>query len=81
MKAGPGIFNGGGVWIGLSDRVTENYFQWDEGVPVTYTNWGRGEPNNFNNLNEDCVGMWLLVSLTFETFTIQNGNINFRSKC
>lgn len=61
MKGTTGIFNGGAVWIGLSDRITENYFVWDEGRPVAYTNWGPAEPNNWHNMDEDCVAVWLLV--------------------
>jgi len=63
MKSRPGVFNGGAVWIGLSDRVTENLFQWDDSIPVLYTNWATGEPNNYKNHNEDCTAVWLLVNL------------------
>ncbi|XP_063422181.1 macrophage mannose receptor 1-like [Mytilus trossulus] len=66
MKGTTGIFNGGAVWIGLSDRITENYFVWDEGRPVTYTNWGPGEPNNWQNKDEDCVAVWLLDGSWFD---------------
>lgn len=57
-----GLFLGGSYWIGLSDRVVENYFVWDDGTPVMYTNWNSKEPNNWRNLNEDCVSVWLQVS-------------------
>ncbi|XP_063422180.1 macrophage mannose receptor 1-like isoform X2 [Mytilus trossulus] len=54
-----GLFLGGSYWIGLSDRVVENYFVWDDGTPVLYTNWNSKEPNNWRNMNEDCVSVWL----------------------
>src|SRR3954471_4996661 len=40
------------VWIGLSDELNEGTFVWYDGSPVTYTNWGSGEPNNSGD--EDC---------------------------
>ncbi|CAG2193307.1 CD206 [Mytilus edulis] len=52
-------FKGGSIWIGISDRIVENSFVWDDGTPVMYTNWEAGEPNNWMNLNEDCGAVWL----------------------
>ncbi|MDW3195083.1 MAG: SdrD B-like domain-containing protein [Cytophagales bacterium] len=42
-------------WIGLNDLDSEGNFVWSNGDPVSYTNWGAGEPNNNNN--EDVVEM------------------------
>ncbi|KAL4217631.1 IgE binding [Mactra antiquata] len=48
------------VWLGAADDVIEGQFLWygtDE--PLTYTNWGPGEPNSIPlNINEDCLVYW-----------------------
>ncbi|MCU0436222.1 MAG: T9SS type A sorting domain-containing protein [Bacteroidia bacterium] len=41
--------NGGASHIGFTDQVTEGNFQWVNNMPVTYTNWNAGEPNNSGN--------------------------------
>uniref|UniRef100_A0A3Q3W252 C-type lectin domain-containing protein n=1 Tax=Mola mola TaxID=94237 RepID=A0A3Q3W252_MOLML len=43
------------VWTGLNDLKMPGYF-WSDGMPVTHTNWGNGEPNNHEG-REDCVEM------------------------
>ena len=35
-----GVFGNGLHWIGLSDAEKEGQWQWDNGEPLTYTNWG-----------------------------------------
>ena len=35
-----------GLWIGLTDEVTEGTFKWANGEAVTYTNWDPGQPDN-----------------------------------
>ncbi|XP_055995966.1 macrophage mannose receptor 1-like isoform X2 [Ostrea edulis] len=44
------------VWIGLNDKDVERGHKWTDGTPTDYTNWNRGEPNNFAD-TEDCVTM------------------------
>ena len=43
------------AWIGLNDLTLENTFTWSNGDVVTFTNFGVGEPNDTNGI-EDCVG-------------------------
>jgi len=37
---------GGALWIGLTDRQKPFQFQWVSGEPMSYTNWGGGQPDN-----------------------------------
>jgi hypothetical protein len=38
------------LWIGLTDRVTENQFKWiATGEALSYAHWYPGEPNNYGN--------------------------------
>lgn len=36
-------------WIGFNDIEQEGVWVWTSGINSTYTNWGPGEPNNYNN--------------------------------
>ncbi|XP_031428801.1 macrophage mannose receptor 1 [Clupea harengus] len=45
------------LWIGLSDRSTQNLFEWSDRSHVTFTKWRAGEPSHYTNLLEDCVLM------------------------
>ena len=40
-------------WIGLSDRDGEGEFRWDDGAPLDFTRWAKGEPDN-GECNQDC---------------------------
>jgi hypothetical protein len=35
-----------GIWIGATDAAREGEWKWVNGSPLTYTNWGTGQPNN-----------------------------------
>jgi len=41
---------GGALWIGLTDRQKVLQFTWTSGEPVSYTNWGGGQPDNCNGV-------------------------------
>nr|XP_006824161.1 PREDICTED: chitinase-like protein PB1E7.04c-like [Saccoglossus kowalevskii] len=43
-------------WIGLNDISQEGSYIWINGDPFVYTNWSRGNPNNFKN--QDCGQLW-----------------------
>ncbi|MDE0323153.1 MAG: sigma-70 family RNA polymerase sigma factor [Candidatus Poribacteria bacterium] len=51
------VFGSQPSWIGLNDIAQEGEWRWDNGEPLTYTNWGFQEPNDTSNGNEDCVIM------------------------
>ena len=44
-------------WIGLSDRGSLNSFYWSDNSPVTFTEWGAGNPNNNEGQGDVCVYM------------------------
>ena len=46
------------TFIGATDRAVEGTFVWDDGTPLSFTNWRAGEPNNGGSgatYQEDCV--------------------------
>ncbi len=53
---GPAGLGANDLWIGLTDRVTQNVYLWQSGEPLVYTNWGPGEPNNATS-GEDYIHM------------------------
>jgi len=48
-----------GYWIGLK-RSSSNAFSWEDGSPLTYSKWSRGESNNWGK-QEDCVYMSVIT--------------------
>lgn len=44
------------VLVGGTDAATEGTWLWDDGTPLTFTNWRTGEPNNGGGAyEEDCL--------------------------
>ncbi|XP_068111962.1 uncharacterized protein [Hyperolius riggenbachi] len=46
------------AWLGINKIRTKPTFKYISYEPLTYTNWGPGEPNNYLGRGEDCVEMW-----------------------
>lgn len=47
-----------GMWLGLTDQLTENTFIWDSTQKgMTYNAWSYNQPDNNYGL-QDCVHMW-----------------------
>jgi hypothetical protein len=53
LSTGASLFSHDGFWIGINDRAQEGAFVWSSGLPVGYTNWQSGEPDDAGG-NEDC---------------------------
>ncbi|XP_051240087.1 CD209 antigen-like protein E isoform X1 [Dicentrarchus labrax] len=43
------------MWIGLTDRETKGMWIWVDGTPLDKSYWTPGEPNAYEDKNEDCV--------------------------
>uniref|UniRef100_A0A4W6FWX6 C-type lectin domain-containing protein n=1 Tax=Lates calcarifer TaxID=8187 RepID=A0A4W6FWX6_LATCA len=43
------------TWIGLTDRETEGTWRWVDGTFLSTSYWITGEPNSYEDKNEDCV--------------------------
>ncbi|XP_071951100.1 macrophage mannose receptor 1-like [Antedon mediterranea] len=42
-------------WTGFNDKSASGTYKWDDGTPVTYTNWDQGQPNSAGDSN--CVAL------------------------
>ena len=50
------------VWLGGSDRETEGTWKWTDGSAWNYTDWLKGEPNDYHRVaDEDCLELWYNV--------------------
>lgn len=49
---------GGALWIGLTDRDSVFTFKWVSGEPLSYTNFGGGQPDNGTGGVEYYVHIW-----------------------
>ena len=49
------VFAGQPSWIGLNDLAEEGQWVWDNGEPLTYTNWALQEPDDTSIGDEDYV--------------------------
>lgn len=61
------IFGNEPTWIGLNDIAKEGQWQWDNGEPLTYTNWRVQEPHDPGDGDADYVimgpsGEWEVVN-------------------
>ena len=62
-------------FLGINDQATEGVYIWDGGLVSTYTGWGTGEPNNFNN--EDCT----VYSAAHQGWNDISCNVSLRYVC
>ena len=46
------------IWLGLSDSMVEGKFRWASGAILLYSNWNKGEPNDYGRDGEDCTQMF-----------------------
>ena len=45
-------------WMGSNDLLKEGQWMWHQsGKPFTYTNWGPGQPDNYDGI-EHCLMYW-----------------------
>ena len=44
-------------WIGFNDHASEGDWRWSSGLPVTFTQWGSGEPSDGGG-GEDCAHVY-----------------------
>ncbi|XP_046546494.1 perlucin-like [Haliotis rubra] len=51
-----------GYWLGATDLIKEGEFMWEGGVPLNYTNWAPGEPNN--EMHPEQSGHCLMLQMT-----------------
>ncbi len=53
-----------GLWLGLYEKNTNNYYYWSDGSSLDFVRWSSGQPDNsewFSNAGEGCGHMWKIV--------------------
>ena len=84
------IFNGNwrdGMWLGATDAGMGHFYWASSNKTLTYTNWDKGQPQNFTAQNKTgCVqmgldeGKWNVLECDFTT-TSQTTMCEFLSNC
>lgn len=54
------------IWLGGSDKKGEGNWKWINNVKIStyfkprsgYSNWGVGQPDNYQGINQDCLTFW-----------------------
>lgn len=63
-----------GFWIGATDEITEGTWVFMDGYPVTWTNWGDGEPSNSDSNRDyvevDSLGKWRAKTSSKLSFSV-----------
>ena len=54
-------------------------FQWTDHTPVIFTYWHPFEPNNFRNIQEDCVTIWGPVSAPLNPSSLDPDHLTAQS--
>ena len=68
-----GIFGDGCFWIGLRYDENEEQWQWDNGEPVTYTNWGPKNRFSRSMLSGKPGLMTFLQGILHSVFRVEDG--------
>ncbi|XP_035670035.1 uncharacterized protein LOC118411665 [Branchiostoma floridae] len=58
QQAGRQLVYGTRAWIGLREYGVEGVYSWSDQTPVSFFNWGQGEPNDHNG-EQQCGAMYL----------------------
>ena len=59
------------IWLGGSDKKGEGNWKWINNVKIStyfkprsgYSNWGVGQPDNYQGINQDCLTFWIVFQV------------------
>ena len=68
------VFGNQSSWIGLNDIAQDGEWRWDNGKPLTYTNWKYQEPRDISNGDKD----YVFLNHSGEWEDINTGNPQWR---